>query len=175
MSHYDPNVGGETGPTTLQGAKLQSFRNTNPRDLFLRLYREHRNSSVTDLTDLLLDSIQDDPQRDGYIRTIVEYWVRNTVTSIDPSTPRRRSAGKVHDVVEKAARRVAHRASEIVLDLVMPNGKKLRDCTGSECLRMSEEQTLLAKRLAKIGRRIGLRQHVGSAFDETELARIWNA
>lgn len=54
-------------------------------------------------------------------------------------------------------------AKFIVLDLTMPNGKKLRDCTGHEC-------TKLGGLFATIGKRVGATKTVGDVLSEEDLA-----
>ena len=163
-----------------QGAKLQSYHKENPRDVFLRLHRDHPNSSAAALTKLFLKEIEDDPDREGYINTIVEYWARNTLTSITSQNGKGkgikhvvRNASKplptVADAVAQAKARVVQRLSATI----MPNGKPLGECTGAECLRMGSEQTLLGKRLIKIGNKVGTRQRVENALDEDDLKAIW--
>lgn len=161
-----------------QGAKLQSYHKENPRDVLLRLHRDHPASSAGALTKLFFKEIEDDPDRDGYINTIVEYWARNTLTSITSQNGKTRGvqhvvrnakSSTVADAVAQAKQRVVQR----LLTLVMPNGKLLGECTGAECLRMGSEQTLLGKRLIKIGHKVGTRQRVENALDEDDLKAIW--
>jgi len=52
----------------------------------------------------------------------------------------------------------------VLLDLVMPNDKKLRDCTGTECGKFS---SAFAKLKDKVGRRI-----VGKVLSESEVRNI---
>lgn len=56
-------------------------------------------------------------------------------------------------------------ANVILLDLVLPNGKKLRDCTGRECKKAGGW-------LIQVGERVGDRGIVGAKLDEAELTAI---
>jgi len=53
----------------------------------------------------------------------------------------------------------------VLLDLVQPNGKKLRDCTGKEC-------RAAGGWLTEIGARVGDRGVVGEQLSEAEVAKI---
>ena len=54
----------------------------------------------------------------------------------------------------------------VLLDLVQPNGKKLRDCTGKECRQAGGW-------LVKVAERVGDRGVVGATIDEAEVASIF--
>jgi hypothetical protein len=54
----------------------------------------------------------------------------------------------------------------VFLNMPMPNGKKLRDCTGAECLKFGGW-------LAEIGKRCGPRRHVSDVLSEDQVAKIY--
>ena len=54
----------------------------------------------------------------------------------------------------------------MLLDLVQPNGKKLRDCTGDECSQAGGW-------LVQVGNRVGRTGIVGKQLSEAELAAIF--
>jgi hypothetical protein len=58
------------------------------------------------------------------------------------------------------------RLAVVLLDLIMPNGKTLRNCTGRECRQVGGW-------LTKVADRVGDRGVVGTILDEQELATIF--
>jgi hypothetical protein len=151
-----------------QGAKLQSYSDDDPRPMLLHLTQQYPDASDNELFDLFVEALNGHPQRDGFLQTIIRSWARNTLTSIRRTQRSRRSSTK------SARAKVAERTAKVlVLNLVMPNGKRLGDCTGAECLRMSAESSLLGKRLAKIGKRVPPRQQVSKVLDNDEAAALW--
>ena len=52
-----------------------------------------------------------------------------------------------------------------LLDLSMPNGKPLRDCTGSDCKKFGGW-------LGKIAAKVGARQKVGSVLSEAQVRKL---
>jgi hypothetical protein len=68
--------------------------------------------------------------------------------------------------VSKAKALITERVTKIVmLDMQMPNGKKLRDCTGYEC-------TKFGGMFVAIGQRIGAAKIVGDVLTEADLAKM---
>lgn len=63
------------------------------------------------------------------------------------------------DRLGRAAALAAKVRNVVMLDLDMPNGKKLRDCTGGELVK-------LGGRYQKLGEATGLRRHVGKVHSE---------
>lgn len=68
-------------------------------------------------------------------------------------------------------RRIEERAKIKLSEMLMPNGKKLQDCTGSDCTKLGNT---VGPWLLKLGRRLRPRQHVGTVFSETELTEIYH-
>jgi hypothetical protein len=152
-----------------QGAKQQSYSDDNPRPLLLHLMEQHPDASNKEFFNLFSEVLNAHPQRDGFLQTIINNWVCNTLTSI-----RRHTRSSKSNNGKAARAKVAQRTTQIlVLNLVMPNGKRLGDCTGTECLRMGVESSLLGKRLTKIGKRVPPRQQVSKVLDNAQAAAIW--
>lgn len=70
----------------------------------------------------------------------------------------------------RLADQVEERAKTLLLDMAMPNGKQLRDCTGADCERMSQT---VSPWLARLARRVRPRQHVGSVFNEEQVKALY--
>ena len=57
-----------------------------------------------------------------------------------------------------------------LLDLMLPNGKTLRDCTGRECREMGEK---VGDWLLKVSSRVKPDQLVGDALQEADVRRLY--
>lgn len=67
------------------------------------------------------------------------------------------------DLITKAKGLIGTR----LLDFIMPNSKKLRDCTGAECKQFGGL-------FARIGKRVGNKRVVGDVLSAEQLARLSN-
>ena len=69
--------------------------------------------------------------------------------------------------MEKA---IEAKAQIILLDLVLPNGKALRDCTGRDCKQMSGK---MGGWLQKIAERVKPTQFVGDVLKEADVRKLY--
>lgn len=58
------------------------------------------------------------------------------------------------------------RESLVLMDLTLPNGKRLRHCIGADCTRAGGW-------LAEVGRRVGARNAVDKKMTESDLRNVW--
>jgi hypothetical protein len=96
---------------------------------------------------------------DEVLRT---YWRQNSaLLTKRPATAAERSERNARIVeVAKTMRNI------ILLDLMLPSGKLVRNSTGAEC-------TKAGGFFAEIGKRIGSRKIVGNVLSEADLQAIW--
>lgn len=124
-----------------------------------------------------LTEVQRDPQ---YLVLMAEYYFDHqfkenepvqigdsTVLSATPEKLRRLEKAKVRraetkDMVEKEVKRLN---TVILMSLVLPNGKKLRDATGAECAKAGGFYT-------EVSRHLKGTQVVGKQLEESELRNI---
>jgi hypothetical protein len=143
-----PGVRGHTRSTWRDESHL--------RGLLLKLKNKRPNATRKELEDLFMSAAQADA-------AMVD-------ESVQPQRqPQRKAAPAVSAFVsddEVVAAKVRF-AKIILLDLVMPNGKKLRDCTGNEC---GEFGGWLLKIKERVGSAI-----VGDELSEKQLAKIFAA
>lgn len=170
-----------TGPG-LYGAKVQSWHKANPRDLLKRLLDEHRADAISfdqTLKKKVLAAFRDAVREDeDYLDPIIEYWFSNNYHSLieaprEVTTPAQRSQMRqsVVETVKKAVeRRIVEEAKIALLDMVLPNGKSLRDCTGKECAALGPK---IGGWLTRVAGEIGPRQKVGSALTEDRLQALY--
>jgi CheY-like chemotaxis protein len=172
----------------IRGATRQSWRETGPRDLLKRLVAENPTATEAELLKLFGEAVVDNQ---SCLSIVIEYWFANNLRALE------RITAPVGSVVEKEAREVkkaelakkvaaaketvASRVSKvteihaeakakvILLDLMMPTGKPLRDCTGAEVRKLAKS---VGGWLAAIAARVKPTQTVGAVLSEGELQRM---
>ena len=70
---------------------------------------------------------------------------------------------RVEQVIEK-------KAQIILLDWILPNGKALRDCTGRDCLKMSNK---VGTWLRKVSDHVKPTELVGSVLQEADVRKLF--
>lgn len=157
------------------GAKVQSWKNANPRDLLKSLIDEHPSAAKTTLLAMVRNELLEDRSAD-MLDSVIEYWFTNNYHSLvapvarAPRPPREvvkaAQTAKVADIKSKVQARIQEEAQLLLLDLVMPNGKSLRDSTGKECAKAGGWYT-------KIAMRVPPGTKVGKALSEDQLRALW--
>lgn len=148
--------------TGTYGAKVQSWRRANPRDVLKALVESNPGADEGALLKMLRDRLEEDDGRD-YLDSIVEYWFINNYNSLVPRSPARRiNVESVKAGIKKSAVKM------VLMDLVMPNGRTLRDCTGGEC-------AAFGGWYERIGAKVEAGQKVGEALSEKELHELLDA
>jgi hypothetical protein len=112
-----------------------------------------------------------------YLLPILLYFVRNTVAALNRERAaeerKNRDAERERDeeleiVKAKIIARIKAEAEKITLDLLMPNGKPLRDCTGDDCAHFGGWYRRLATR-------VGPLQTVGGVLSEDDVRGLYTA
>lgn len=140
------------------GAKRQSWRKGNPRDVLARLITDNPEASESEITDLMWQIVRHNTEQLG---TIFEYWFANNYRSLkakaNPSGPTKTSAeteerkaeteerkaetaaataaavSKISEQIEeKIAEKVESRVRIVLLAMVLPTGKTVRESTREE-------------------------------------------
>jgi len=145
----------ETG-TGKTGAKKQTWLK-NPRELLAKIVRENPHISDDDLFEIFYDKIKSFP---SMIETCIQYWFVNNLRSLRTRTFERKK------IDPKLAEEVEEQIIINLLDVVLPNGKKLRDSTGLECKRAGSWYT-------RIGERIGDGNIVKDVLTNDDLRKIY--
>jgi len=127
-------------------AKRQTWKESNPRALLRRIREENPNASKSALLRQFISELRDE-ENENYLLVALEYvfdaaW-NASVKPADCARPRRSggevSASKAIAVAAASELKAAIKEAAtrmVLLDLEMPNGKALRDCTGKECKRI---------------------------------------
>jgi hypothetical protein len=142
-----------------KGATIQSWsRPQSIRVIVHELQDADPRASESKLTQLLIERCRND---DDALAACCAYAVQNTLHSLASyarrKTPAERSAQKSQ--IEAAAKQIAEKI--LVLNLEMPNGKRLRYCTGSYVAK-------LGGKFVRIGKKAGTKM-IGQVFGEKEL------
>jgi hypothetical protein len=156
------------------GAKRQSWEKDNPRELLRRLIEKHpqysRDRALSEFKKLL-------DGRQTYIETIVEYWFSNNYASLvdrenDPVQRIKRIGEQTAALREGLNKAVETRVKIVLLDMVMPNGKPLRGCTGKEC---GEFARTIGAWLARVSKQIRPTDVVGDVLTEKQVATFYKS
>jgi hypothetical protein len=155
MTHID------TGVT---GAKRQSWRHDNPRDTLRNIIEGNPRAGKEELLELFRDVVLKSKNQ-ALLETIIEYWFANNLTSLlhsDADLKKQFSNPSVAKIKTKIRERIKIAAGIVLLDMIMPNNKPLRDCTGAECAAVGGWLAMVAARMAPS-------QIVGKVFEENDI------
>lgn len=159
--------------TGITGAKRQSFHEESPRDLLKRLMKANAKLSEEDLLILFARKVNDNPK---YLPAIIEYWFANNHRSLTtrPQSPQQRRQDETtrRQKIDTLKQGYKEQLTKLAfLAMVLPNGKELRECTGSECRKMAPK---VGAFLAKLGKELKPNQKVGDVYaSDDALAKLW--
>ena len=150
------------------GAKRQSWKKENPRDLLKQILDENPRASEEKIMRLFESAVRNN---EIYFEAILEYWFANNYRSLVHKLP------TVHENIAKksAATKRANSAKKMVLsavtkivllDMILPNGKHLRDATGADCTKAGGWFT----RIASV---VKPSQRVGEILSENEIQKLY--
>lgn len=148
-----------------QGASFIAGKSDqNPRDLVIESLKVMPEAARKDVFDHFRSALHE--AGEDYQRSVEWYFFVNmydylTTNRTRPKNPVERAEARVaqREVVERI------KAQIIMLDLTMPNGKPMRDCTGGEMARFGN-------RFQKIAERVGKSKLVGSVLSEEQVRAV---
>lgn len=158
--------------TGVQGAKRQSFHEASPRGLLMKLMGVNPNMPESNLLRLFREKVKEaTDEGDDYISPIIEYWFAPNYKSLLnlQRPPAKRQAAKaarkaeIDEIKSTVKERIARM---VLLDVVLPNGKRLRDCTGKECAKAGGW-------FAKIAGKVKPTEIVGKVLSETQVRSLY--
>jgi hypothetical protein len=103
---------------------------------------------------------------DDHLAVVIEYWFTNNLRSLRAKPKPIDSAATIAGFKAKLDGKIAQKAREILLDLIMPNGAPLRDCTGKDC-------SDFGGWFKKIADMVKPRQRVGSILSEDQVRALY--
>lgn len=135
----------------------------NPREMLINLIDQHKDSTKEDLFKQFRGHLEDEP---GYRRAVDWYFFINMYEYA--TTSRNRNKDPVQRAAHAAGQREAVdniKAQVVLLALIMPNGKAMKDCSGAEMARFGN-------RYQKIAARVGKNKTVGAVLSEDQVKGI---
>ena len=163
--------------TGITGAKRMSWKLANPRALLEEILKESPDADVETLRSYCRTAVRKAGK--DFVDTVFDYWFDNTLRSLmhQPSLDevrerRERSAKLVSETVARGSAAVAKviekKAKTLLLDTILPNGKKLRDSTFGEC-------RIFGGWLSRIGRKGNPDKLVGRYLSEAKVRALKSA
>ena len=161
-------------PAGIQGSKRARWREFDPSELLRQTIESHPNEDQADLRKIYWDTVRKHDEQ-TYLRAIVEYFLDNAFLALDHKRQaltrkqeRPATNGNAKTGVVSAVRDRVHREAQVILmDLLMPNGKRLGDCTGTQCKKFGGWLTAVAK--------VAGSKRIADALSEGEVRKIWLA
>lgn len=141
MTHID---------TGITGAKRQSWMHDNPRDILRTIIKDNAQAGRETLLELFTKAVFDNGNR-GLLETIIEYWFTNNLSSLLRSDSRLKaqfSNPDVSKIKQRIRERIQIAAGVVLMDMMMPNNKRLGDCSGAECAAVGGWLSVVAGRMS---------------------------
>jgi hypothetical protein len=159
MTHID---------TGITGAKRQSWRHDNPRDTLKKIIEENPRAAKERLLEMFMQIVLERGKR-VLLETIIEYWFANNLHSLlnsDSNLKKEFSKPQVTKLKEQIRERIKIAAGIVLLDMMMPNKKQLRDCSGTECAAVGGWLSVVAANMAPAA-------IVGKVFSEQDMRAMF--
>lgn len=154
------------------GATRQSWRLKAVRDLLLTTIKENPKATDKELRNAFVEHLRKD---DDYFVAAGEYAFDNALRAWRRENEPSMTAAEKADIAAKLAQKASKHARLVsrikvkaLLNIMTPGGKKLRACTGLECLHFGGWYHLIAQR-------VGPTQLVGDVLDEKQLRGLYRA
>lgn len=135
----------------------------NPRDLVIEAIQMMPNAGRKEMFDKFRALLAD--AGDEYHRAVEWYFFVNMHDYLTTSRNHRDPIERAQDKAKQTEIVEIIKAQIIMLDLTMPNGKPMRDCTGAEMAKFGN-------RYQKIAERVGKAKTVGSVLNEDQVKTI---
>lgn len=155
------------------GAYRQTWRKGNPRSLLQTIINKNPKADEKKIHQLFWEEIEDDKE---LLRACVEYWLDHNYRSIifastapTPEQIRRKQTERTEGVkaaTNKLKERIEFETKRRLLDWIMPNERRLGDCTGKEC-------RLFGGWLGEVGKKVPANSTVRQVLSEEQLQKLW--
>jgi hypothetical protein len=160
------------------GSSRQSWEDFNPRPLLEKLMRDFkgdlslrssREQIIDDFVEQRFEGLHfDDEHQQLYVKTIIEYWAHNNYNSLlhlfkghsDHATSEQVRLNE--EMITKAKQAI----KVMWYSFMMPNGKKLAECTGKDLQSMAALMDHNTKKLLGV---VKPHQKVKAVFDKDQL------
>lgn len=163
MTYTDPGV---------KASKRASWRETNPRAVLRKLFEDNPSASQSEVWQLFLGECRSDDDlgeaawRYCFDAGFAAFRQRPPGSAPSPSpSPSPKAKNAVHEEQELQTR-IEREVEIALLQLPMPNGKTLGECTGPDCVRFGLWYQQLAPK-------IPAHKTVADVFTEKQLRALW--
>lgn len=146
------------------GARRISWEHDSARNLLARIIDEYPDGNDK----IWAQHLQERAPQEGCEFSIYLYFAHNHALALKRK-PRKRKYGKPS---RAKMRRVKAEMRARLLDLLMPNGKPLRDCTGTECEQFGKADEQRGRWLQRVAEEVGADKRVGDVLDEPKLKAL---
>lgn len=152
---------------TYGGPAIHKTERLNPTEVIVRLIEENPGASRDVLEKLFIAEIEDD--RD-YRTPVLKYFFINAWSGLHPLARRKVSKREIEQRITEERQAVEKKFQElkravILSELIMPNNKKVADCTGIEMMKFGKWHAAVGK--------IVKRRVVGKVLNEEQLYDLW--
>jgi hypothetical protein len=163
----------QTLETGIYGAKVQSWSDSKPRAVLARLMEANPSASRDAIAALFWEEVRED--FDCLKAITLEYWLPNNYLQLTKPRPKQssgsRSFAQAQASVKSAIKKKVETGIKIaLLQMEMPNGKKLSNCTGRECAQLS---TKVGSWLERVAAKLKPSEIVGDKLSESDLRRLY--
>jgi hypothetical protein len=156
MTHVD---------TGITGAKRQSWKHDNPRDVLKNILEQNARAAKEELLEIFTRTMFEKGNR-ALIETVIEYWFANNLNSLLNSDSRLKGQfskpQQVTKIKDQIRERIKIAAGVVLMDMIMPNKKRLRDCSGAECAAVGGWLSVVSARMSPSA-------IVGKTFSEQDI------
>lgn len=133
------------------GPSIHKTERLNPTEVLISLIDENPSASRDVLKREFYERVHND---EDYLRPIIEYFFINAMNGIDGAKRRKRvpnseRAARIEAIKIEATKLAEKIKSVVILDLVLPHGKTVRESTFGECGKLGG---LFFRKLSKLGR-----------------------
>jgi SepF-like predicted cell division protein (DUF552 family) len=148
-----------------QAVTHQSWQKDSVRTIIAELRENHPKADEQRLIKLFAEKMKDD---DILLNAAAEYLVMLAINSLERAKASQRFAEPAYrNTREEKIKEIIAVGKETILflNMEMPNGKRMRWCTGAEMQKFGGAFT-------KIGKRVGSTKTVGQVLDEKQVRQI---
>jgi len=151
------------------GAKRATWREANPRKRLVKIIENNDGADEKIWREEFWEEIKKDRSEKGDLRACIEYWLDLNINALTGRSTRKKSRSKaarqqLQAEVDEIRQEI--RTSLMFLNLVCPNGKQLRHCTGADCKKFGGWYLTLAKH-------VPAKKEVGTQLTEQQVGEIW--
>lgn len=157
-------------------AKRATWREEDTRPLLQRIINTHPRADDKELFKFFWKEVEDDKD---HLRSIALYWFELAMLALRRNNAeQRKDAEQQRQAAQKAAQQATQKAKTalkerlnneariLLLEMLMPNGKVLGQCTGAEC-------RTFGGWFAALARKVPAKKTVAAVMTEDDIRRLW--